>query len=389
MIARPEPPRGRAVKRRSGPPLSRDLHVGVAGPDGAAHPPLRQLGGADDGGRRADRRLGGRGGAPGVVRVARSHRGHPVPQPEQAVVFGNRRDGERIGCRAERRGAGGDLVGVHPGVARLPVAVVPEAAAAERGRCRGGRREDRGVVDLRPAAVALDLPEARAGIGRPAQQSQRAVAPEGEDPPLAVVDEASAGVVVHVPAIGDHLGASHDQLARMTALVAPDLAPCAAGDVVGQRDEVEPGATRGERPEGVAERLGHGRVAVGRVLGVHVHVARIPTRPAPRGPAVVAGRAVGLVGEGGVVGEIDLHPPGDLAVGVALRRTDHRRHAQLDRPPAPPDGSRQEGARGLPGRVDARAGGVLSLAREALGRDRHVRVARAAPAAELADPPQP
>ena len=47
----------------------------------------------------------------------------------------------------------------------------------------------------------------------------------------------------------------------------------------------------------------------------------------------------------------------------------------------------QEAARGLAGRLDARLGDVVGLAREALGREGHVGVARAAPAAELARAP--
>ena len=64
-----------------------------------------------------------------------------------------------------------------------------------------------------------------------------------------------------------------------------------------------PAAALRDRPEGVVERLGHRRVAVAGVLGVHVEVARVPARLAAGGALVVAGRLVGLVGEGRVVGE--------------------------------------------------------------------------------------
>ena len=120
---------------------------------------------------------------------------------------------------------------------------------------------------------------------------------------------------------------------------------------------------------------------------MHVEVARVPARLAPHGAAVVAGGLVGLVGERRVVGEVDLHAPADLAVGVAVGLRDHRGHAQLGRPAARADRSREEPAGGLAGRLHARLGDVVGLAREALGRQGHVRMARAAPAAELARSP--
>ena len=143
----------------------------------------------------------------------------------------------------------------------------------------------------------------------------------------------------------------------------------------------------GHRPEGVVERLGHRRVAVAGVLGVHVEVARVPARLAAGGARVVAGRLVGLVGERGVVGELDLHAPADLAVGVALGLRDHRRHAQLGRPLAGRIGPGRNARVVLPGGSMRGLRDVLRLGREALGRERHVAVARAAPAAELARAP--
>src|SRR5204862_8231280 len=100
--------------------------------------------------------------------------------------------------------------------------------------------------------------------------------------------------------------------ARIERLGAADLTPRAARDVVRERDPVEPGAALGDRTEGEAEGLAHRRVAIGRVLGVHVEVAGVPTRLTADGAAVVAGRPVGLVRERGIVGELDLDPPGDL-----------------------------------------------------------------------------
>ena len=120
---------------------------------------------------------------------------------------------------------------------------------------------------------------------------------------------------------------------------------------------------------------------------MHVEVARVPARLAPDRARVVARRLVGLVGERRVVGELDLHAPAHLAVGVALGLRDDRGDAQLGRPAAGADRPRQEGAGRLAGRLDARLGDVVGLAREPLGRERHVGVARPAPAAELARPP--
>ena len=170
-----------------------------------------------------------------------------------------------------------------------------------------------------------------------------------------------------------------DQPAAVARLVAPDLAPRRVGHVVGQREEVEAG-----RAERVVERLGHRRVAQRGVLGVDVQVARVPAGLAAGGRRRVAGRAVRGVGERRVRGQLDLHPPGDLAVGVAERRARDRGQAELGRPAARPDRPGPEPARGGAGHVPLRARHVLRLAREALGGQRHVGMARAAPAAELA-----
>ena len=175
----------------------------------------------------------------------------------------------------------------------------------------------------------------------------------------------------------------------MERLVAPDLVPRrVARHVVGERDEVESRPALGERLEGVVEGVGHGGRAVVRVLGVHVHVAGVPARLVPGGGLVVGGRLVRLVVERGILGELDLHAPLDLAVGVALALRDHRAHAQLGRPLAGLDPARDEAARGLAGHLHARAGGVLGLGGEALRRQRHVGMARPAPAAELGLAPQ-
>ena len=98
-----------------------------------------------------------------------------------------------------------------------------------------------------------------------------------------MIDVAQARVVVGMAAVGDDLAGADDQLAGMSGLVAADLAPRRVGHVIGQRDEVEPGTTLGERAERVVERLGHRGVPQRRVLGVDVEVARVPPRlPAGR-----------------------------------------------------------------------------------------------------------
>jgi hypothetical protein len=121
---------------------------------------------------------------------------------------------------------------------------------------------------------------------------------------------------------------------------------------------------------------------------VHVHVARVPARLVAHGTAVVAGRPVGLVRERRVLAQVDLHAPFDLAVGVSLRLRDHRRHTQLRRPAAGPDRPGDEAPRGLPRDLHPRARLVVGLGREALRGERHVGVARPAPAPELTLSPE-
>ena len=90
----------------------------------------------------------------------------------------------------------------------------------------------------------------------------------------------------------------------MSGLVAADLAPCRIRHVVGERDEVEPGAALGKRPERIVEGLGHRRVAERGVLGMDVEVPRVPAGvlagPVSRrrarahmGPPPTAGRSRG------------------------------------------------------------------------------------------------
>ena len=114
-----------------------------------------------------------------------------------------------------------------------------------------------------------------------------------------------------------------------------------------------------------------------------VEVARVPACARARGSRVVGGRLVGLVAPVARVAERDLDPPGDLAVAVALRLRGDRRDAQLDRPLAGRHRARLEAAGGPAVHVPPRAGEVLRLAREPVGRDGHVGMARPAPAAEL------
>ena len=137
------------------------------------------------------------------------------------------------------------------------------------------------------------------------------------------------------------------------------------------------------RPEGVVECLPHGRVAQGRVLGVHVHVAGVPARAPHRRARPVARGPVGPVGERGIAAELHLDAPCHRAVGVASRPADHRRKAQLGRPLSGGDAAGRKAPRGLAGHMAPRTSQVLRLGGEALARHRHVRVARPAPAAQL------
>ena len=98
------------------------------------------------------------------------------------------------------------------------------------------------------------------------------------------------------------------------------------------------GGTRSRRPPSSSRR----RAPSAR----RARASRRRTSPRPRraGRAVVARRPVGLVGEGGVARKLDLDPPRDLAVGVALVLRDDRRDAELGRPFARP-GSARAGSR--------------------------------------------
>src|SRR6185503_1659139 len=120
------------------------------------------------------------------------------------------------------------------------------------------------------------------------------------------------------------------------------------------------------------------------VLGVHVQIARVPAGPAHLRPGAEAGLPVGLVRERRVAGELRPDAPGDLAVGVAERLAGDRGEPELGVPAAGRGRAGPEAARGLARHVALGIREVLRLGREALARDGHVRVAGAAPAAELA-----
>ena len=89
------------------------------------------------------------------------------------------------------------------------------------------------------------------------------------------------------------------------------------------------------------------------MLGVHVHVARIPA--APPAPAWCCSARPVLVGERRVLRQLDLDPPAHLAVGVAVGLCHHTADAELGRPFAGEDRPGRNPRVVVPGRVRGRA----------------------------------
>ena len=114
-----------------------------------------------------------------------------------------------------------------------------------------------------------------------------------------------------------------------------------------------------------------------------VEVARVPAGVLAGRCLVVGRRRIWVCLPQRVAREVDLDPPCDLAVGVALELRRDRRDAQLDRPLACRDRAGTEAACRVSLPVEPRVREVLRLAREPIARHRHVRVARSSPAAEL------
>lgn len=363
---------------------AKDLHEGVAGLDGALHARLGQLVGEEHRRPGADRRLGGARRAPRVVGVADGDRREVVALAAEPVVLRDRGECEGVGARGRARRPGRDLEGVDLVPPGLQVGVVPRAAAAERRGAGHVGREDRRVVDLREAARGAHRVEDLAGRARRAQGRERSVGLAAQQRAGAVVHAGGRRLGVRVPAGGDDLRAADDELAGVRGLVAADLGPGAAADVVRERHEVQPRAALLHRAERVAEDLAHRGVPQGGLLGVDVQVARVPAPARGRRARVVGRRGVGLVGVGRIGQRPDLQAPGHAAVGVPVGGADDRRDTQLGRPLAGGDRTGQEAARRAAGHVALRPGEVLGLGGEPLRRHRDVRMARAAPPAERA-----
>ncbi len=189
-------------------------------------------------------------------------------------------------------------------------------------------------------------------------------------------------------AVGDHLRAADDQVAGVIALEGTDLLPLPRRHVVGQRDEVEPRSRlrlrrSAQRAEGgvgaerVVEGLAHRRVPGVRVTGVHVEVARVPPGVGVGGRLLVGDRLVGLVGEGGIVDQVDLDPPLHHPV-LGRKLVGDGGDPELRGPLPGRDRARQEADGRLLRRDRVRVGVDRALRRQG-----HVAAARPSPAAKL------
>ena len=224
MIARwPLPLYG--LEAEVGAVVAEELDVGVSGLDRVADRALREVARIDHGrggGRSASssrrspaQRCGSRSSRPRRC-DARSERAFPERRSPSSV--------NGFGARPSRR-AGRDLDRVDLREVGLAGRCSPTGSRGRAGEGRVRRREDRRVVDLREAADGVHVDEDARRRPRGAHERERAVGLPLVHRARAVVDVGRARVIVRVAAVGDDLGAADDQLARVVALVAADLAP--------------------------------------------------------------------------------------------------------------------------------------------------------------------